>query len=335
MVNGVWVEGAQNVFFAQLVDPQTIQFSVEAPRFMAGKFPMMIFGLPGAALAMLHCARSDQKKAVGGLLLSAALTSMLTGITEPLEFTFLFVAPLLYAVHCVLAGLAYFLMHWFQVGVGMTFSGGLIDLTLFGILQGNAKTNWIWIVVVGAAYFVLYYLIFSLLIKKMDLKTPGRETEARLYTREDLKNKQTSREPSQAHQIIQGLGGAANILDLDCCATRLRVTVQDPKKVDVSVLKTTQAAGVFAQGKGVQIVYGPKVSVIKSSVEELLADPQSKKEIFLDASKIERLEPIEIKAVTDGKAEAITEAPEQTFSSKMLGGGDRVFPESWGYFCTL
>ena len=169
VIDEVVVQGAQNIYFAELASKATEVFSVSATRFMSGKFPFMIFGLVGAALAMYHTARPEKKKVVGGLLLSAALTSMLTGITEPLEFTFLFVAPLMYAVHCVLAGLSYMLMHILNVGVGMTFSGGLIDLTLFGILQGNAKTNWIWIVIVGLGYALIYYLVFYFMITKLNL----------------------------------------------------------------------------------------------------------------------------------------------------------------------
>ena len=169
-IDGSLIEGAQNIFFAQLASPNTTIFDVEATRFMAGKFPLMIFGLPGAALAMYKTAKPEKKQIAGGLLLSAALTSMLTGITEPLEFTFLFIAPILYAIHCFFAGCAYMLMHIFKVGVGMTFSGGLIDLTLFGIMQGNAKTNWIWVVIIGIAYFVVYFLVFTLLIKKFNFK---------------------------------------------------------------------------------------------------------------------------------------------------------------------
>lgn len=173
-VGGRIVEGAQNIFFAQLADSGVTHFAVSATRFMSGKFPLMIFGLPGAALAMYRTAQPGKRKLVYGLLLSAALTSMVTGITEPLEFTFLFVAPLLYGIHCVFAGLAYALMHFFNVGVGMTFSGGLIDLFLFGILQGNSKTNWIWVVIVGVFYFIIYYFLFSFLIKKLNLRTPGK-----------------------------------------------------------------------------------------------------------------------------------------------------------------
>ena len=190
-VAGQVIEGAQNIFFAQLSDPSVEHFAVSATRFMSGKFPLMIFGLPGAALAMYKTAKPEKKRAVSGLLLSAALTSMLTGITEPLEFTFLFVAPLLYGIHCVFAGLAYMLMHVCNVGVGMTFSGGVIDLFLFGILQGNAKTDWIWVVIVGVFYFIVYYFLFRFLIKKMDLKTPGRDDseEVKLYHRSDVEAK--------------------------------------------------------------------------------------------------------------------------------------------------
>ncbi|MFQ9510131.1 MAG: PTS transporter subunit EIIC, partial [Lachnospiraceae bacterium] len=232
VVAGKTIEGAQNIFFAQLADPTVKHFSVSATRFMAGKFPLMIFGLPGAALAMYKAAKPEKKKAVAGLLLSAALTSMVTGITEPLEFTFLFVAPFLYVIHCIFAGLAYMLMHVFNVGVGMTFSGGLIDMFLFGVLQGNAKTNWIWIVIVGIGYFIIYYLLFYYLIKKFDFKTPGRDdsSEVKLYRRSDLEakkksNGEDSSEDELSKLICQGLGGKKNISDVDCCATRLRCTV--------------------------------------------------------------------------------------------------------------
>ena len=236
-VGGRMVEGAQNIFFAQLADPSVEHFAVSATRFMTGKFPLMIFGLPGAALAMYKVAKPEKKEAVAGLLLSAALTSMLTGITEPLEFTFLFVAPVLYAIHCVFAGLAYMLMHVFGVGVGMTFSGGLIDLFLFGILQGNGKTSWIWIVVVGIVYFAVYYFLFSFLIAKMDLKTPGRDDseEVKLYRRSDVDARKKgasegnagaeTEEDALSASICKGLGGKKNISDVDCCATRLRCTV--------------------------------------------------------------------------------------------------------------
>lgn len=281
-VAGKVIEGAQNIFFAQLADPSTTRFSAEATRFMSGKFPLMIFGLPGAALALYHTARSEKRKIVGGLLISAALTSMLTGITEPLEFTFLFVAPFLYVIHSVLAGLAYMLMHIFEVGVGMTFSGGLIDMFLFGILQGNDKTNWIWIVIVGIGYFVVYYFLFRFIITKWDLKTPGREAdeeETKLYTRADMNQKKeevstgkaaVSGEEELSRQILEGLGGKENVTDLDNCITRLRVTVKDAAAVKDDALKATGAAGVVRAGNGVQVIYGPRVAVIKSNLEEYM-----------------------------------------------------------------
>ena len=296
MIDGVMVSGAQNIFFAELASSATKEFSVSATRFMSGKFPLMIFGLPGAALAMYTCARPEKKKVAGGLLLSAALTAMITGITEPLEFTFLFVAPAMYAVHCIFAGLSYMLMHILGVGVGMTFSGGIIDLLLFGILQGNAKTHWLWIPVVGVAYFAVYFVVFRFMIKRFGYVTPGRESdddETRLYNRADVEAKKRAEEaggtiptepnmappiktdegtaasaPSTSELILEGLGGVNNIANLDSCATRLRVTVNDSGLVADDLLKKSGAAGVIRHGSGVQIVYGPQVSVIKSELED-------------------------------------------------------------------
>ena len=277
MIDGVMIYGAQNIFFAELASPNTTRFSVEACRFMSGKFPLMIFGLPGAALAMYTCARPEKRKVAGGLLLSAALTSMLTGITEPIEFTFLFVAPILYVIHSVLAGLAYMLMHLLNVSVGMTFSGGLIDLTLFGILQGNAKTNWLMIPVVGAVYFIVYFFLFRFLIRRRNYATPGREEgedEVKLYTRADYNEKKNAQNRDGEHEtskrILEGLGGQENIVTLDCCATRLRVTVKDEELVSDDILKASGARGVIRRGGGVQVVYGPQVSVIKSELEDYM-----------------------------------------------------------------
>ncbi len=308
-VDGQLIEGAQNIFFAQLASPNVTRFSVSATRFMSGKFPLMIFGLPGAALAMYHTAKSENRKKVGGLLLSAALTSMLTGITEPLEFTFLFVAPLLYGIHCVFAGLAYMLMHIFNVGVGMTFSGGLVDLFLFGILQGNAKTNWIWIVIVGVFYFAVYYFVFRILIKKMNYKTPGRgeDEDIMLYTRKDVERKKRDRSIEDdsdkgnnvnavsaamllSRDICLGLGGVKNISDIDCCATRLRCTVREAELVNDTLLKQTGASGVIHKGNGVQIIYGPRVTVIKSDLEEYMERfPQGENEEVKNSDALETL----------------------------------------------
>lgn len=277
-IGGATIEGAQNIFFAELA-AGTTKFSVEATRFMSGKFPLMIFGLPGAALAMYHCAKLEKRKLVGGLLLSAALTSMLTGITEPIEFTFLFVAPILYVIHCIFAGLAYMFMHMLGVGVGMTFSGGLIDLVLFGILPGNAKTNWIYVIFVGIAYFIVYYFLFKFLIQRFNFKTPGRELEdeeTKLYTRKDVeeaksnKNKGSMSADEVSELIVKGLGGKGNIRDVDCCATRLRITLVDSKMANEGILKQSGAAGVIIKGDAIQVVYGPRVTVIKSELDDYM-----------------------------------------------------------------
>lgn len=333
-VGGKLIEGAQNIFFAQLADPSVTKFSVSATRFMSGKFPLMIFGLPGAALAMYRTAKPKKRKIVSGLLLSAALTSMLTGITEPLEFTFLFVAPLLYGIHCVFAGLAYMLMHVFEVGVGMTFSGGLIDMFLFGILQGNSKTNWIWIVIVGIVYFLIYYFLFSFIIKKKNLMTPGRDDtdEVKLYRRSDVeaKNKgevksglDTNSEDEVSRLICKGLGGKQNISDVDCCATRLRCTVYHAEDVDDEVLKASGASGVIHKGNGVQIIYGPRVTVIKSNFEDYLETaPDTEEET--DASSPSKS--IIISSPITGVATDLSMVPDEAFANKMMGDGAAVTP---------
>ena len=335
MVGGQLIEGAQNIFFAQLADPSTTQFSVEATRFMSGKFPLMIFGLPGAALAMYKCAKPEKRKVAGGLLLSAALTAMLTGITEPIEFTFLFVAPVLYVIHSIFAGAAYMLMHMLNVGVGMTFSGGLIDLTLFGILQGNAKTHWINIVLVGLVYFAVYYFLFAYLIKKFDFKTPGRddEEEVKLYTRADVNAKKEGQAESQDNQvsamILKGLGGEENLSDLDCCATRLRVTVKDASKVNESLLKSSGAAGVIIKGNGIQVIYGPRVTVIKSNLEDFIASGV-KVVLAEDISVETKEEKVEdacvIVAPIEGNAISLEEVGDGVFSEGMLGKGVAIEP---------
>ncbi|TLG77054.1 PTS transporter subunit EIIC [Culicoidibacter larvae] len=269
-VGGKMIQGAQNIVFAQLADPNTAIIDPMYARFMAGKFPFMMFGLPAAALAMYHTAKTNKRKGIAGILFAAALTSFLTGITEPIEFTFLFVAPVLYAIHAVLAGLSFMLMHIFQVGVGQTFSGGFIDYVLFGLLQFS-RSNPLPILFVGAVYSVIYYFVFKFIILKFNLQTPGREAddeESKLYTRADYNEKQAG--GSRAEQIIAGLGGAANIVNVDACATRLRLSVHDEQLVDETALKATGAAGVLKTKGAVQVVYGPQVSVIQSEVSESL-----------------------------------------------------------------
>ena len=267
-IGGQLVQGTQNIFFAQLSDPTTERFFEGTSRFMSGRFITMMFGLLGAALAIYHTAKPEHKKVVGGLMLSAALTSFLTGITEPLEFSFLFIAPALYVVHAVFDGLAFMLADIFNITIGQTFSGGFIDFMLFGVLQGEAKTNWMYVIPIGIVWFFLYYFTFKFMIRKFNFKTPGREDEKAVEPADG----QSSIDPqaSRSHTIIDALGGKDNILDLDNCATRLRVTVKDPELVKKEVFPSTGSKGIIMNGTGVQVVYGPQVSVVKNEVEEIL-----------------------------------------------------------------
>lgn len=334
IIDGVTVTGAQNIFFAELASKPTTVFSVSATRFMAGKFPFMMFGLPGAALAMYQCAKPEKKKAAGGLLLSAALTAFLTGITEPLEFTFIFVALPMYAVHCVLAGLSFMLMHILNVGVGMTFSGGLIDLVLFGVMQGNAKTHWVWVVVVGAVYFVLYYIIFRFMISKFDYKTPGRDDaeEVKLYTRADVNARNAAsgsvpagNDPVSA-LIVEGLGGAANLTDVDCCATRLRCTVNDAALVKQDVLKASGASGVICKGNGVQVVYGPKVAVIKAKLEDYLESTPKDPVVAPSPAAASAAKDTVLSACLNGTVVPLADVKDEAFASGVLGDGIAIEP---------
>lgn len=352
-VAGQIVEGGQNIFFAQLADPTTIHFSADATRYFSGEFIFMIFGLPGAALAMYRCAKTEKKKQAGGLLLSAALACMLTGITEPLEFSFLFAAPILFAVQVVLAGAAYMIAHILNIAVGLTFSGGLLDLLLFGILQGNAKTSWLMIIPVGIIYFILYYVIFTVLIKKLNLKTPGREDddeETKLFTKADYNAKQNNSAAKggaasgdeKSVLITQGLGGKKNIADVDCCATRLRCTVVKPELVNEAILRTTSPSGIIRKGQGIQIIYGPSVAVIKSNLEDYLETAPNEEytaEAPSEAGEAAQEAPAEketsgtaavkktLCTPVSGNAAPITEASDEAFAGKMMGDGYIVKPE--------
>ena len=311
--------------------------------------PFMMFGLPGAALAMYRCARNEKKKVVGGLLLSAALTAFLTGITEPLEFTFLFVAPILYVVHCVLAGISFMLMHIFGVGVGMTFSGGLIDMTLFGIMQGNAKTHWIYIVLVGIVYFFVYWGVFTFLIKKFNFKTPGREAdneETKLYTRSDVNAKKSGKTDMTSVLILKGLGGKENIADIDCCATRLRITVHNSDAVSEDILKQSGAAGVIKKGNGIQVIYGPRVTVIKSHLEDFMESKESvdlsgygvaDNEIQTEKETAPKADGTEIflSSPIRGKAVPLEKVDDEVFSAGILGQGIAIEPSEGKVFAPV
>ncbi|WP_352417520.1 PTS transporter subunit EIIC [Clostridium tertium] len=304
LVDGVWqtVAGANTAYFAQLSSMSSLVGASSADmatvvagttRFMAGKFPFMMFGLPAAALAMYKTAAPSKKKAVGSLLASAAVTALLTGITEPIEFTFLFVAPVLYGVHCVLAGLSFMLMDILNVFIGMTFSGGLIDFTLFGLLPAGAgvPTHWLRLILVGIVYAVVYYFLFLFLIKKFNLKTPGRdesEEEVKLYSKADyqekagipqadINEKSGNKKAGKNNEIVEkapavlaALGGEENIVSVDACITRLRVEVKDKANVNKDQLKSLGAAGVVEVGNGIQAIFGAKADAYKNEIKNIL-----------------------------------------------------------------
>ncbi len=353
-VAGQMVQGGQNIFFAQLADSAHVaHFSADATRYFSGEFIFMIFGLPGAALAMYRCAKPEKKKAAGGLLLSAALACMMTGITEPLEFSFLFVAPALFVVQVILAGAAYMIAHMLNIAVGLTFSGGFLDLFLFGILQGNDKTSWLRIIPVGIIYFILYYVIFTFLIKKFDFKTPGREdddTETKLYTKADVNARKAGGANAAAagsdpvsELITRGLGGKQNISDVDCCATRLRITVHDAEKVRDDILKQTGSRGIVKKGQGIQIIYGPQVTVIKAKLEEYLehapesfedeapeAETETEAQIKDEPSAKESRKPVRTVVISSpitGIAADLSTAPDEGFAGRMMGDGAVVTPQ--------
>ena len=365
-VAGQMVQGGQNIFFAQLADSANIaHFSADATRYFSGEFIFMIFGLPGAALAMFRCAKPEKKKAAGGLLLSAALACMFTGITEPLEFSFLFVAPALFVVQVILAGAAYMIAHMLNIAVGLTFSGGFLDLFLFGILQGNAKTSWLRIIPVGIIYFILYYVIFTFMIRKFDFKTPGREdddTETKLYTKADVNaRKEAGKAAGEAatnsadpvsELITRGLGGKKNIVDVDCCATRLRITVAQPDRVRDELLKQTDSRGIVKKGQSVQVIYGPHVTVIKAKLEEYLetapnefAEDAQENVLETQNNSVAETENVDnaaqasvpvkeekirktaiIYSPVNGIAADLSTAPDEGFAGKMMGDGAVVTP---------
>jgi glucose PTS system EIICBA or EIICB component len=234
--------------------------NLTAGTFMTGKFPFMMFGLPAAALAMYHTSKTKNKKIVSGLLFSAALTSFLTGITEPIEFAFLFVAPVLFGVHCIFAGLSFMTMHLLNVKIGMTFSGGLIDYTLFGLI--NPQTN-AWLVIpVGLVFAVIYYFGFRFAILKWNLMTPGRE--------EDEVETVVVQHDELPVAVLGALGGEKNIKDLDACITRLRVQVKDIKEVDKKRLKELGASGVLEVGESVQAIFGTKSDTLKTQIHNIM-----------------------------------------------------------------
>ena len=325
VVNGAVIYGGQNIFFAQLADPNIVHFSSEATKYFTGEFIFMIFGLPGAALAMYQCADSKNKKACGGLLLSAALTSMFTGITEPIEFSFIFVAPILFGVQVLLAGSAYMVAHILNITVGLTFSGGLIDFIMFGVLQGQSKTNWMMIIPVGIVYFLLYYIIFKYLIIKYNLKTLGRDGYQEITV---FKNSEKSKDENnpvdlQSVYVIKGLGGRSNFKELDCCVTRLRATILDMNKIDEGLLKQSGAAGVVCSGEVIQVIYGPRASIIKAKLEEYL---ENNRDDDIESSIVDN-NIYELNSIVNGVVKELSDSKDEMVAKKLLGDGLIILPE--------
>ena len=322
---GQVVHGDQRIFMAQISDHVK---NLTAGTFMTGKFPFMMFGLPAAALAIYHEARPEKKVFVGGLMASAALTSFLTGITEPIEFSFLFVAPLLFGIHAIFAGLSFMVMHLLDVKIGMTFSGGLIDYILFGLI--NPQTH-AWIVIpVGLVFAVIYYFGFRFAIRKFNLKTPGRELE------EEEDQVQTGKAGSGdlAANILAAMGGKENISHLDACITRLRVSVNDIKDVDKNQLKKLGAAGVLEVGNNIQAIFGPRSETIKGQMKDIMAGKRpSATTVNVDKQeKAPVAAPTQVKASEvfvapiKGEIKEITEVPDQVFAGKMMGDGFAIVP---------
>ncbi|CAG9610936.1 PTS system glucose-specific EIICBA component [Bacillus rhizoplanae] len=315
---GEIIHGDQKIFMAQLKDGVTLT----AGTFTTGKYPFMMFGLPAAALAMYHEARPENKKMAAGILGSAALTSFLTGITEPIEFSFLFVAPVLFGIHAVFAGLSFMTMQLLNVKIGMTFSGGLIDFMLFGVLPG--RTAWWWVIIVGLALAVIYYFGFRFAIRKWDLKTPGREVV------EEVEGAGKVEAGELPGEILVAFGGKENIASLDACITRLRVQVKDQKDVNKDRLKELGAAGVLEVGNNIQAIFGPKSDTLKSQIQDIMAGRAVHVEKEAPAKvkePVQKADTNEVIAIPiEGKILPITEVPDQVFSGKMMGDGFAIEP---------
>lgn len=270
VVAGQTIAGAQNIFFAQLADPNHTGLFTYGTRFFAGRFATMMFGLPAASLAMYHSIPKQNRKANGGIYFSSALTSFLTGITEPLEYMFLFVAPWLYVVHAFLDGVSFYVADLLSIRIGNTFSGGLIDFLLFGPLQGNAKTNWIWVIPVGIIWALIYYFVFRFLITKFKVMVPGMDESKTDANMPVAPSGKASTLNDEAQIIIQALGNQANIESVTACATRLRVSVKDGAIVDKNTIKNLGATAVFEVQGGIQAVFGGKADLLSQEINQIL-----------------------------------------------------------------
>ena len=355
VIDGQTVMGAQNIFFAELASPNTEHFSVDACRFLMGKFPFMMAGLPAAAFAMYTCARPEKKKAAGSLLFSVGLTSFLTGITEP--FTFLFLAKELFAIHVFYAGCCFAACHILGIAMGTTFSDGLIDFILYGVLPGQAKSNWMMMLPLFAVVAVIYFITFKFFIMKWDLKTPGREADdedVKMMSKADYQKAtgvgvagggggaalaNLTPDQQKSAVILGAVGGVDNVTEIDCCATRLRLTLVDGTKVNEAVLKSTGAGGVVIKGNAIQVIYGPSVTIVKANFEEFVEDVRAGK---IDRSALEgaggggsaaAAEPEKPKmkdaifgAHLTGHMMLMNEVPDDGFASRAMGDGVAVEP---------
>ncbi|MBH0231118.1 glucose-specific PTS transporter subunit IIBC [Halobacillus yeomjeoni] len=318
---GEVVRGDQSIFFAQLKDG--VEFT--AGTFMVGKFPFMMFGLPAAALAIYHTAKPERKKVVGGIMASAALTSFLTGITEPIEFSFLFVAPVLFGIHAIFAGFSFMVMEILGVKIGQTFSGGLIDFILFGVMPN--RTEWWWVIIVGAVFAVVYYFGFRWAILKFNLATPGREDES-----EDADD--DGEVGDLPFEILEAMGGKQNIAHLDACITRLRVSVNEKGDVNKARLKKLGASGVMEVGNNIQAIFGPVSDTLRGQMQDIIdgKTPRSREDAAETVNDTKEAEApvtkgeLEFVSPIKGKVMPITEVPDQVFSGKMMGDGFAIEP---------
>ncbi|MBX7750335.1 glucose-specific PTS transporter subunit IIBC [Staphylococcus aureus] len=320
---GEIIHGDQRIFIEQIREGAHLT----AGKFMQGEFPVMMFGLPAAALAIYHTAKPENKKVVAGLMGSAALTSFLTGITEPLEFSFLFVAPLLFFIHAVLDGLSFLTLYLLDVHLGYTFSGGFIDYVLLGVLPN--KTQWWLVIPVGLVYAVIYYFVFRFLIVKLKYKTPGREDKQSQAV--------TASATELPYAVLEAMGGKANIKHLDACITRLRVEVNDKSKVDVPGLKDLGASGVLEVGNNMQAIFGPKSDQIKHEMQQIMNGQVVENPTTMEDDKDETVVVAEDKSETSelshivhapltGEVTPLSEVPDQVFSEKMMGDGIAIKP---------
>lgn len=320
---GEIIHGDQRIFIEQIREGAHLT----AGKFMQGEFPVMMFGIPAAALAIYHTAKPENKKVVAGLMGSAALTSFLTGITEPLEFSFLFVAPLLFFIHAVLDGLSFLTLYLLDVHLGYTFSGGFIDYVLLGVLPN--KTQWWLVIPVGLVYAVIYYFVFRFLIVKLKYKTPGREDKQSQAV--------TASATELPYAVLEAMGGKANIKHLDACITRLRVEVNDKSKVDVPGLKDLGASGVLEVGNNMQAIFGPKSDQIKHEMQQIMNGQVVENPTTMEDDKDETVVVAEDKSATSelshivhapltGEVTPLSEVPDQVFSEKMMGDGIAIKP---------